>query len=608
MLNSFEKESKLNERRAARLVQMRLMEEAASGTLPLPTSASASASTSGGRSIRSSSSGSSIGDIRDGRIVDRDYNNFGSIMGTAAPFTSSSIVNDIEMNAATVGTFVVDDESNDFSDHADDADESPFSSSSIPNPPSASNASDHLWNKPSLSPEDSPNSSPMTTNARTSTINATTMLTRKEETGENHPPGKVWRNWKWTTPSAAVEGEKDSTQESRELILLASRRLSQDDGHILYRHQSEAPTTNDTPINTTNIHSDGINLHGFHSHYNEDDEYELYHRQRGRATRYIKLPMCCFTYNRHIIAVLMIMTLLILLLGVLEPFAHSNDSGNGGSPPWAGIKNNHNRDKEGKEGATNAISNPDKFSRVKDRLLERSISHASSLEDTSSPQYKALLWIVNEDVRHMDVPNVEEDDDQINEADKESLLEGGEDGGEQEKTKAQRTLSNGSKVEDDEATLLLLENEHALFQRYALATLYYQTTDIHIVRQSLTGHHVKDPFELPFNPLDLQKEDIKWRNNENWLSGLGYCAWHGITCHPRSNSGGGGEGSASAMPDNENDDYYVSSLNLTNNNLNGIIPHELYTAFPKLRVLDISKNEMGGTIGREIGLLVHLQG
>ena len=314
MLNSFEKESKLNERRAARLVQLRLMEEAASGTLPLPTTLSSSSSTASGAGAGGLLP-ARIGDIHNGRVGDRDYNyNFGSIiMGTGGPVTSSSsIVNDIEMNnAAPVGTFVVDDESdNNSSDH--DNDESPFSSSSIPNiPPSPSNnASDHLWNKPSLSPKDSPNSSPMT-NVRTSTIDATTIFTREEEeveTGEKHcmhpPPGRVWRNWKWITPSAAMEeGGKDSLQESRELILLASQRLSQNDGHILYRHQSEAATattTNDTPINTTNIQSsDGINLHGFHSHYNEDDEYELYHRQRGRGSRYIKLPMCCFTQTQQ---------------------------------------------------------------------------------------------------------------------------------------------------------------------------------------------------------------------------------------------------------------------------------------------------------------------
>ena len=586
MLDSFEKESKLNERRAARLVQMRLMEEAAAGTLPtlsssLPPPLGAYTSTSSGGGIASA-----IGSTGN----ERDYN-FGSIMGTAdgSPLSSARMVYDVEMNAAAaVATFVVDDD-----DDSNDDDESPFSSSTPPPTPSDSNvASDHLWNKPSLSPGDSPVSSPTTTT--TLTLNA---LAGENSTNNSMPPpGSVWRNWKWTTTT--TDEEKDSrNQESRELILLASRRLSQN-GPILSRHQS--PPTNTTNNNT---HNEGmINLHGFHSQYNEDDEYELYHRQRG-AARYIKLPSCCFTFHRHIIAGIMLLTLLILLLGVLEPHAHSdaNAGSSGAQPPWSGIKHNHNKENVGEGTITATITNPDKFSRIKDRLLERSISHASSLEDTSSPQYKALVWIVNEDVRQLDLPDVPDDDDEV--LDKE-LVVVGEEEGEEEKDQRRRTLTTITGKED-EATILQFENEHALFQRYALATLYYQTTDVHIVRQSLTGQHVKDPFELPFNPLDLQKEDIQWRNNNNWLSGLGYCSWHGISCHSR---GGGGEGSASALPENNDDDYYVSSLNLTSNNLNGIIPHEIYSAFPKLRVLDISKNELGGTIGREIGLLVHLQG
>lgn len=591
MLDSFEKESKLNERRAARLVQMRLMEEAAAGTLPTLSSSlpplGAYTSTASGGGIASGSGSGSTGN-------DGDYN-FGSIMGTSTGgslLSSTRMMNDIEMNAATVGTFVVDDD--DDGDSNDDDDESPFSSSTPPPTPSDSNiASDHLWNKLSLSPGDSPVSSPTTATTPLNALageNTTTNTTMPPP-----PPGSVWRNWKWTTTT--TDEEKDSrNQESRELILLASRRLSQN-GPILSRHQSP-PTTTNTANNNT--HNEGINLHGFHSQYNEDDEYELYHRQRG-ATRYIKLPSCCFTFHRHIIAGIMLLTLLILLLGVLEPHAHSdaNAGSSGAQPPWAGIKHNHNKDNVGEGTITATITNPDKFSRIKDRLLERSISHASSLEDTSSPQYKALLWIVNEDVRQLDLPDVPDDDDEV--LDKELVV--GEEG-EEEKDQRRRTLTTITGKED-EATILQFENEHALFQRYALATLYYQTTDVHIVRQSLTGQHVKDPFELPFNPLDLQTEDIQWRNNDNWLSGLGYCSWHGISCHSR---GGGGEGSASALPENNDVDYYVSSLNLTSNNLNGIIPHEIYTAFPKLRVLDISKNELGGTIGREIGLLVQLQG
>ena len=49
-----------------------------------------------------------------------------------------------------------------------------------------------------------------------------------------------------------------------------------------------------------------------------------------------------------------------------------------------------------------------KFERIKDRLLEHQISHASTLEDPTTPQYKALQWLVRDDPRQLDVPSTDD--------------------------------------------------------------------------------------------------------------------------------------------------------------------------------------------------------
>jgi hypothetical protein len=56
------------------------------------------------------------------------------------------------------------------------------------------------------------------------------------------------------------------------------------------------------------------------------------------------------------------------------------------------------------------------------------------------------------------------------------------------------------------------------------------------------------------------------------------------------------------------DDYHVSVLNLTNNNVHGVLPREVFTAFARLTSLDVSRNALGGTIGGEVGSLLELEG
>lgn len=311
--------------------------------------------------------------------------------------------------------------------------------------------------------------------------------------------------------------DRDHHNESRELILMASRRLV------------------GTP--------QAGNGSSFHIDRNGSDGDDF--RQRSS----IKLPTCCLIHRRAICATLMILTLFIILVVAVAPTRKNSGDGSSSrfSPPWAD-----------NDPPATIFVDEQKFNRIKDRILEHGISHASTLEDHYTPQYKALRWIVLDDERQLDLPS-----------------------------------------EDDESTGITgvdIDEEQTLFQRYALAVLWYQTNDLQIVKQSMTGSDVENPFETPFDPLELTEDDIKWNRDTNWMSSKGLCLWHGITCHPHDMFGEKYDG-----------DFYVAILNLTKNNAHGIVPREVFTGFNKLKALDLSENELEGTIGRELGLLEDLE-
>jgi hypothetical protein len=278
----------------------------------------------------------------------------------------------------------------------------------------------------------------------------------------------------------------------------------------------------------------------------------------------------------------MLLTLLVALLSVIL-VEKKNSSSSSSSPsrpaPWEG-------EHGGPWGYDQAITPPDggefdveKFDRIKDRILERGISRASSLEMSYTPQHQALMWLARDDPRKLDVPPGDDMGDAVSGTD--------------------------------------VDAERSLFQRYALAVLWYQTTNLDVVQMSSTGSDVVDPFDVPYNPMDLTREDIRWNRDEYWMSGRGLCLWHGVTCHPRRHPGSesdemyvpdmatGGSGSSSGRYDG---DFYVSALNLTANNVYGVVPREVYTAFYRLKTLDLSRNALEGTIAREVGSLLELEG
>ena len=118
-----------------------------------------------------------------------------------------------------------------------------------------------------------------------------------------------------------------------------------------------------------------------------------------------------------------------------------------------------------------------------------------------------------------------------------------------------------------------------LLERYGLATFWFQ------LRTDGKGQ-----------PTD----DAKWADETNWMSEKGFCSWKGVFCFPRDGS------KKDTQYDGNN---VVLELNFTQNLLKtDDLPKELFTTMQDLQILDLSHNELGGTLATEIGKLAALEG
>lgn len=300
---------------------------------------------------------------------------------------------------------------------------------------------------------------------------------------------------------------RNDHEESRNLIMMSSRRMS-----------DERSNTKISPFG------------------NDSNEEDFAKNNMNQQRHIVVLPTWCFVHGKVILS-LSIFAVLFLAISVA---------------PTVLIDRNNSEDLKQEGGGKSRFpwnpsdekDNPldtERFDRIKSSILQRRISHAYELDDTSSPQYRALAWIASDDERHIDFPQIDDED------------------------------ANMTDVET------------ALLQRYALAVIWFQTTDTTVVEESL-NITIENP------------SDIVWRNADGWMTPKGFCLWHGVTCHPHQNYGLKYDG-----------DFHVAVLNLTANNIHGVLPDELFTAFLKLNVLDLSNNHLVGTIGRDLANLSELE-
>ena len=82
----------------------------------------------------------------------------------------------------------------------------------------------------------------------------------------------------------------------------------------------------------------------------------------------------------------------------------------------------------------------------------------------------------------------------------------------------------------------------------------------------------------------------KWTNNSFWLSGTNECDWSGIRCDSyRSFS------HENSQPSSSSEEIAVTHVNLSNNNLYGMIPQDI-SAMRNLKFFIVSENSLTGTI------------
>ena len=131
-------------------------------------------------------------------------------------------------------------------------------------------------------------------------------------------------------------------------------------------------------------------------------------------------------------------------------------------------------------------------------------------------------------------------------------------------------------------------------QRYGLVTLWFSTTETEYEWHLPAGYtHEKNDGEHLRRRLESNNGTSIWTNHENWLTEKGVCEWEGVDC----------------TDDDGESDGDVSSIQLKDNNMHGLICKEIYTTLPHLTYADLSNNGFTGILSSEIGLwtkLTHL--
>lgn len=167
----------------------------------------------------------------------------------------------------------------------------------------------------------------------------------------------------------------------------------------------------------------------------------------------------------------------------------------------------------------------------------------------------------------------------------------------------------------------LKPDDKFLLERYSLAVFYYATHDDFMFQtavvnlttspdqgsteypgeiDTLEPPHIQPPAEGQVETIgdDLAGQPT-WINEQGWLSGRGYCLWHGVECHHREGS--------SVYDTRYDGNNGIILLNMTENNVRGQVPTELFSANRDMRWLSLSGNGFFGTVPTEISKLTQLR-
>jgi Leucine-rich repeat (LRR) protein len=142
----------------------------------------------------------------------------------------------------------------------------------------------------------------------------------------------------------------------------------------------------------------------------------------------------------------------------------------------------------------------------------------------------------------------------------------------------------------------LSPDDSLMLERYALATLFFASTNLELWEESSsvpTSH---------------------WKTQTNWMTSKGFCSWHGVVCVDGV-SDGNAKIVALQLPSNDLSGHLapelrflsnLDSLDLSNNKIAAHIPTEVATIL-NLKSLVLNNNQFNGRIPSELGALTLLQ-
>jgi len=214
-----------------------------------------------------------------------------------------------------------------------------------------------------------------------------------------------------------------------------------------------------------------------------------------------------------------------------------------------------------------------RFDHIRAILLSHKVSNPLLFEDHNTPQYAALNWLSNVDERQLD-PNKSGNVQHIIQRYGLVVLWFGT---VKSGTEWQSSASTEDEVMDGDVTTPTLDISGAIDEA------------VENKENGSTRRRLRQRRRILQSTEQQQGTDHKvWFRHSNWLSSDGICSWEGISCHPHDK--------AQQDSHNPNNDGDVSRIELRRNNLHGLIPDEVYTAFEYLNVLDLSDNGLAGTI------------